>query len=177
MKSLEDILLNPVRMRIVQHLSSIESATVGQLAELMKDVPRTTLYRHINMLSERDLLTVVKEEKIRGTYEREYALNIGKLQEASANNPIEKSVYLFIMKLLTDFEGYFKIQGADPIKDRLFLSKNTLLLSDEEFDQFKMEYFEIVKKYMNMPIDKERRTRSVSLISSPSISKEDIDVE
>lgn len=176
MKSFDDVLLNPVRMRIVQHLSYLKSATVGKLVELMNDVPRTTLYRHINVLYEWDLLKIVKEEKIRGTYEREYALNIGMLSEASENNPIEKSVYTFIMKLLADFDSYFKKQGADPIKDRLFLAENTLLLTDAEFEQFIEEIFAVTKRYMNLTAVQERKPRVISLISSPHNIKEDIDV-
>jgi DNA-binding transcriptional ArsR family regulator len=176
MKNLEDILLNPVRMRIVQHLSYLQSTTVSRLVELMSDVPRTTLYRHINMLYESGLLTVIKEEKVRGTYEREYALNFEKLKESLAQNPIQESVYTFIMKLLANFESYFKTQSADPIKDRLFLTENALLLSDDEFEQFTEEVFMIVKKYMNFPVEQGRKPRFISIISSPCNTKEDSDV-
>jgi DNA-binding transcriptional ArsR family regulator len=177
MKSLENVLLNPVRMRIVQHLSFLESATVGKLVELMNDVPRTTLYRHINMLYDRGLLTVVKEEKVRGTYEREYALNTAKLHEDLESNIIEKSVYTLMVKLLADFEVYFKTQGSDPIKDRLFLAENTLLLSDMELGQFTDELFVVVKKYMNFTAEPERKPRVISIISSPYNDKEDSDAE
>lgn len=177
MKNLENILLNPVRMRIVQHLSYLKSATVGKLVELMSDVPRTTLYRHINILYESGLLTVIKEEKVRGTYEREYALNFEKLQEGLSQNPIQESVYKFIMKMLSDFEGYFKTQGADPIKDRLFLTENTLLLSDAEFEQFIEAIFTVVKKYMNLSVEQGRKTRLISIISSPCNIKEDSNVK
>lgn len=177
MKNLEDILLNPVRMRIVQHLSYLKSATVGKLVELMSDVPRTTLYRHINILYEAGLLTVIKEEKVRGTYEREYTLNFEKLQEGLSQNPIQESVYKFIMKMLSDFEGYFKTQGADPINDRLFLTENTLLLSDAEFEQFIEAIFKVVKKYMNLSVEQGRKTRLISIISSPCNIKEDSNVK
>lgn len=177
MKNLEDVLLNPVRMRIVQHLSYLKTATVGKLVELMNDVPRTTLYRHINMLCDRGLLTVVKEEKVRGTYEREYALNTDKLHEDLEGNTIEKSVYTLMVKLLADFEAYFKTQGTDPIKDRLFLAENTLLLSDTEFGQFTGELFAVVKKYMNFTAEPERKPRVISIISSPCNEKENSDAE
>lgn len=170
MKKLEDVLLNPVRMRIVQHLFYLKSTTVSKLIELMNDIPRTTLYRHINILYEWGLLTVIKEIKVRGTYEREYALDIEKVYEASSNNPVEKGIYAFHMKLLADFESYFKAPGADPVKDRLFLSENILMLSDTEFDQCVDEIFGVMKKYMNLIMEKERKSRLVSIISSPYIT-------
>ena len=167
MRTLEDLLLHPVRMRIIQHLSSLESATVGNLVELMNDVPRITIYRHINILHESGLLSVVKEVKIRGTYEREYALNTGKLQQTLAQNPVQESVYTFIIRLLSNFESYFKTEGADPVKDRLFLTENTLLLSDDEFEQFINSIYSVVKQYMNRPAAPERKARQISIVSSP----------
>lgn len=177
MKNLADILLNPIRMRIVQHLAHLQSATVGRLVELMNDVPRTTLYRHINVLNEQGLLKVIKEEKVRGTYEREYALNTEKLQESIAQNPVQDNVNAFIMKLLADFAGYFKTPGADPIQDRLFLAENMLLLSDAEFEQCIEGIFAVVQKYMNLPAGPGRKPRSLSVISSPGKMQEDANVQ
>lgn len=168
-----DILLNPIRMRIIQHMADKKGRTVGSLSELMSDIPRTTLYRHINMLFEHGYLLISKETRIRGAYEREYMLNLEALQETAEEESIEKNVKFFLMKLLSDFDRYFKDKG-DPIKDRLFLSSNTLLMSDNEYSQFIDEIFEVVKKHLNFEPNQERKQRTLSIISSPNWEKGDI---
>ena len=167
MNNLEDVLLNPVRMRIVQHLSTMEGATVDKLHELMSDVPRTTLYRHVNILSKWGLLSIVREEKIRGTYRREYALSLERMYATAEGQALENSVYNFIVKLLSDFHGYFATPGADAVRDRLFLSKNTLMLSESEFERYIEEVFTVTSKYLNFTAEPGRRARVVSFISSP----------
>lgn len=171
-----DILLNPVRMRIIQHMADKQGRTVGSLSELMSDIPRTTLYRHINMLCEHGYLLVSKETRIRGAYEREYVLNLEALQETAEEESIEQNVKLFLMKLLSDFDRYFKGKG-NPVQDRLFLSSNTLLLSDHEYNQFIDELFEVVKKHLNFEPNPERKQRTLSIISSPSWEKGDVNHE
>ena len=69
MKTRSEMLLHPVRMRILQHLTKNGSATTGSIAKIMPDVPRTTLYRHLNLLQKEGYLKIAKEIKVRGTYE------------------------------------------------------------------------------------------------------------
>lgn len=171
-----DILLNPIRMRIIQHMSDKKARTVGSLSELMNDIPRTTLYRHINILHEQGYLTVTNEIRVRGTYEREYMLNLEALQEVVAEEAIQENVNVFLLKLLADFDRYFKEKG-NPMKDRLFLSANNLLLSDSEYELFIDDIFEVVKKHVNYEPNQERKPRMLSIISSPSRPKEDANHE
>lgn len=169
MKQRGDILLNPIRMRIIQLMAGTDAVTVSQLAQRMKDIPKTTLYRHINLLSEYGYITVSREIRVRGTYEREYILNFEMLQTSPED--IEKSTNTFLMKLLADFSHYFREKG-DPSKDRLFLSGNTLVLSDTEYEIFLDELFNVIKKHMNLPAEGGRRVRTLSVISSPGREEE-----
>jgi len=50
MKDINEIMLNPVRMRIIQELAVKQSTTTTELCEKISDIPRTTLYRHIKIL-------------------------------------------------------------------------------------------------------------------------------
>ena len=45
-------MLNPVRMRIIQHLILHPTATSGEIAAALCDVPKATLYRHIKKLAQ-----------------------------------------------------------------------------------------------------------------------------
>ena len=67
MKNISEVMLNPVRMRIVQELAIRQSMTASELCDKICDVPRTTLYRHINILLDSNILSVVSEKKICGS--------------------------------------------------------------------------------------------------------------
>ena len=166
----EEIFLHPIRTRIIQLVANHTSMTVSAIADAMNDKPRSTIYRHVKILSENNVLVVVKEEKIRGTYEREYAFNSEVLNMQCNEAP--KAAYAFLLKVLFDFNEYFKTPDANPIEDQIFLSQNTLLLSDEEFEQFKLDIYEVVKTYLNFAPHHERKVRNISIISSPVRTEE-----
>ena len=75
MQNKVDVILNPVRIRIIQYASQNQPMTVAQLANALPDVSKATLYRHLRILTENQILQVVGEEKIRGTFEQSYSLN------------------------------------------------------------------------------------------------------
>lgn len=167
MKNLQEVLLNPVRMRIVQHLAFLNSATVTHLSELMSDVPRTTLYRHMNVLLEWEVLTVLNEKQKRGTVEREYTLNNKKMQQTLLQTPAQQSASAFLIQLLSDFERYFQTPQNNAIQDGLFLTENSLLLSDTEFEECTKQVFDVITKYLNYSAKEGRKPRMLSVISSP----------
>ena len=72
-----------------------------------------------------------------------------------------------LLKLFSDFSNYFKSPDPRPVQDKLFLSINSLMLSDDEFEEFKDEIYEVVKKRLSFRAEKGRKTRNISIISSP----------
>lgn len=69
-----DILLHPIRLRIVLALASEQHMTTAQIAGRLPDVAHATLYRHVAVLADEGLLEVVDEQRVRGGIERTYAL-------------------------------------------------------------------------------------------------------
>lgn len=68
-----DVVLHPVRLRIIQQLGGRELTTAGLRAAL-PDVTQATLYRHVSTLVDAGILAVVGERRIRGAVERTLAL-------------------------------------------------------------------------------------------------------
>lgn len=167
---LYEFFLHPIRTRIIQLVANQKSMTVSAIADAMDDIPRSTIYRHVKILSENNVLIIVKEEKIRGTYEREYAFNYELMN--TQDNKADQAVFAFLLNVFFDFNEYFKTPNANPIQDQIFLSKNTLLLSDDEFEQFKVDIYEVIKKYLNFSSNNERKARNISIISSPVRTEE-----
>ncbi|QMW65403.1 helix-turn-helix domain-containing protein [Mumia sp. ZJ1417] len=71
--SVADVVMHPVRLRIVQQLGG-RRLTTAQLREALPDVTQATLYRHVATLVEAGILEVVGERRVRGAVERTLAL-------------------------------------------------------------------------------------------------------
>ncbi|MFC3770165.1 helix-turn-helix domain-containing protein [Paenibacillus sp. GCM10012303] len=75
-----DLLLHPIRMRIIQQLMLGKPLTTAQLLEELGDVPQATLYRHIHLLIEADMIEVVDTNKVKGTEERVFSVKKDQIQ-------------------------------------------------------------------------------------------------
>ncbi len=73
MKLPRDLLLHPIRLRIVQALAG-RPMTPRHIKEKLHDVPQASLYRHLSQLLAGGLIQVVDQQPVRGTVERTYAL-------------------------------------------------------------------------------------------------------
>ena len=69
-----DLILHPIRMRIILALAQGRSLTAQELGAALPDVAQATLYRHLNRLLKGGVLAVVDERQVRGAVERIYAL-------------------------------------------------------------------------------------------------------
>src|SRR5450432_1850225 len=69
-----DLLLHPVRLRVVHAMSGGRTHTTSDLCARLPDVPKTTLYRHVGLLAEGGVLEVADEQRVHGAVERHYRL-------------------------------------------------------------------------------------------------------
>ena len=173
-KSKADLILHPVRARIIVE-SSGRRITAKQLAESMPEIPMTTLYRHINALTEGGILAVVEENQVRGTVERVYALD----REAADLTPEELSKMtkedyeqlftLFVTSLLGDFTRYLdsrEPEEIDLVADGLKFGKVQLHLTDPEFEALQSQVYGAIESVVgNEPsLDRKPRIASVAFI-------------
>ena len=68
-----DVVLHPVRLRVIQQLGGRE-VTTSQLRDALPDVAQATLYRHVGALVRSEIVVVVGERRVRGAVERTLAL-------------------------------------------------------------------------------------------------------
>jgi len=169
-----NIILNPVRMRIIQYVARNQPATVAQIAKALPDVSKATVYRHMRVLTESGILQIVGEEKIRGTFEQSYSLNLGKVRASGQESASELRalVYSILTKLIEDFTNYFDKEPVAPVEDKVFISTNTLSLNDGEFDDFTQELFAVVEKYSRLPAKPGGKTRMITVVSSLALTEE-----
>lgn len=160
-----EIVMNPVRQRIFQYFLLHETGTVKELKKTLPDIPSASLYRHIKILSDSSILTVVGENRIRGTVESVYRLNKDALAiEDETGNAVQMS----LLSICASFARYFSGGKADPKKDMLLLTNCTLILTDEQFSGFLSEINEVALKYMKAEAFADSKMRQITLISAPA---------
>ena len=162
---LAEIVMNPVRQRIFQYFLLHETGTVKELRKALPDIPSASLYRHIKILADSSILTVVGENRIRGTVESVYRLN----QDAMATeDETGNAVQMSLLSICASFAKYFSTGKADPKKDMLLLTNCTLLLTDEEFSKYLSEINQVTVKYMKEESSESGKMRRITLISAPT---------
>ena len=106
-----DLILHPIRIQILIALSG-NQMTSQQLADVLRDIPQATLYRHINRLAEAGIIEVVEERPSRGTIEKVYSVDtrssVVTAEEVSNTSKEDHMRYFiaFIATLLDDFSRY-----------------------------------------------------------------------
>jgi hypothetical protein len=133
-----DLLLHPVRLRIVESFLGDRALTTTQLRTELPDVPAASLYRHVARLVDAGVLAVVAERRVRGALERTYVLrtsaaNIG-LDEIAKMSPDEhRQVFLaFVAGLIGDFDRYLARGDVDPLRDGVSFRMAGMWLDDVE---------------------------------------------
>lgn len=161
------IVMNSIRMRIMQFLILNGEATASRLAIELNEVPRTTLYRHLNVLEEAGIIDVVSLRKVRGTIEKTYAINPEAVKGEDDIETAKNNAFTFLMGVYGDFYKYFSNEDADEYDGRIFIKPIQMYLTDEEFDDFVKELNEVYEKYENSDRGGDRILRKITTISSP----------
>lgn len=124
-----------------------ETGTVKEIRKALPDVPSASLYRHVKILVDSSILTIVGENRIRGTVESIYQLNKDALTTEDENG---NAVQMSLLSICASFARYSSSSNADTKKDMLLFTNCTLVLTDEEFSGFLSEINEIALKYMKV---------------------------
>jgi len=134
-----DLLLHPIRLRVIQSLAGGRRLSAAELADDLADVPPASLYRHIRTLVEAGVLAVVEERPARGTPQRVYALIEGAadlspadLADAGRDDHL-RYFTVFLAGLLDGFGRYLAAGDPDLVADGVGYRQIPLELSDQEF--------------------------------------------
>jgi len=133
-----DLLLHPVRLRIVHAMSGSRILTTSGLCASLPDVPKTTVYRHVGLLAEAGVLEVAGEQRVHGAVERSYRLRRERIAidaEAAASMSLDdhrRGFAAAMAALLADFNAYLDREHADPVADWVSYRQFPLWLSRDE---------------------------------------------
>jgi hypothetical protein len=160
-----DLLLHPVRLRIIKAFLGDRVLTTTQLAAELDDVPAGSLYRHVQRLAQAGVLGVVSERRVRGAVERTYVLRTSAAQvgpaEARAMGADEhrQAFTAFVAGLLTDFDRYLAAGTPDLVRDGVSYRMAAMWLTDAEYLELLRDIVAVLQPRLALPPGPARRRR------------------
>jgi DNA-binding transcriptional ArsR family regulator len=168
-----ELLLHPVRLRILHAMSGWRTRTTADLCASLPDVPRTTLYRHVGILAEAGALEVVGQHRVRGAIERSYRLRrerpvIDAAAAAAMTREDHRQGFAAAMAaLLAEFDAYLDRDWADPVADSVAYRQRPVWLSREELAELADEVgAALARRWGNEPAP-DRRPHLLSMVLFP----------
>ncbi|AUA37723.1 ArsR family transcriptional regulator [Clostridioides difficile] len=165
------LILNPARLRILQYIRLHGSARTSDIVKYLNDIPRATVYHHVKILEENNMIEVIKENRVRGTIEKVYAL-----KEYTTSMEGETFVALstaFYVGLMQEMNEYFSRKEQDHKKDNVFFSSALLYMSDNEYENLLKSIADLLKPYIEQKPKSNLKLRKLSIISSPPVVDND----
>ena len=168
----EDLILHPVRLRLIVLLGTEPRLTPQQLAERLPDVPPATLYRHIKKLTAAGLLAVVEQRQVRGAQEKVYALADERFLKTGALDELTREDHMrlfvrFQAALIGSFGRYLQRDQCNLVADGVSFRQASVYLTDEEFGQLVIKLGATLREAMANGPAPDRYRRSISTIIIP----------
>ncbi|HBF2786355.1 TPA: helix-turn-helix domain-containing protein [Clostridioides difficile] len=165
------LILNPARLRILQYIRLHGSVRTSDIVKYLNDIPRATVYHHVKILEENNMIEVIEENRVRGTIEKVYAL-----KEYTTSMEGETFVALstaFYAGLMQEMNEYFSRKEQDHKKDNVFFSSALLYISDNEYESLLKSITDLLKPYIEQKPKLNLKLRKLSIISSPPVIDND----
>ena len=168
-----DLLLHPVRLRIVEAFLGDRALTTAQLRAELPDVPPGSLYRHVAKLVDGGVLSVVGERRVRGAVERTYVLRasaarLGADEIARMSRDEHRQAFLaFVAGLIGDFDRYLARDEIDPLRDGASYNLAAMWLDDAELAELARELAIVLQPRVAKPPKPGRRRRSFASVLLP----------
>lgn len=178
MSSKTNLLLHPIRLQIMSKLAG-KQLTTRQLAQELPDVPQASLYRHMGILVDNQLLEVVDERVVNGATERTYAIPTSGIRltpDDMHGLSREEHVRLFTVYLSSLVETLAEsLKSRDPddaLSDGLSYNRITIHLSDDEIAQFRADMTAIIERVWSNPPAPDRKSYTLASVVIPERKKE-----
>lgn len=172
-----DLLLHPVRLRIVQAFLGDRALTTSALSAELADIPATSLYRQVARLVDAGVLTIVDERRVRGALERTYVLRlnaagIGPDDLAEMNADDHRQAFMaYVAGLLGDFNRYLARSrdggDIDLLRDGVSYGMTGIWLDDAELAELRRNIQTVLQPHLANPPGPGRKRRILGTILLP----------
>ncbi|MGW5672471.1 helix-turn-helix domain-containing protein [Micromonospora sp. NPDC003776] len=169
-----ELLLHPVRLRIIQAFLGGRTLTTAHLRVELADVPPATLYRQIATLAEHGVLHTAEERRIRGAVERRYRLDPGAASvDATAARSMSSEQHrrgflTFVAGVLADFDRYLDSGGGDLGRDLAGYRQNAFHATDAEAIEFITRLQALFAEYAALGPGPDRTRRLLTTVLLPA---------
>ena len=167
-------LTNPVTSQLIIDLENLKEATSKQLAGRNPDIPQASLYRYLKKMLQDGIIEVIRENQIRGLYEKVYALkadftgNMNTALEGDNGEVYYKYFTLFMRGLLKEFKDFTSSEKIDSETfDRSGFTIDPVYATDQELVNFCTEVRTLIEALEKNESTGERKLRNIALIVSP----------
>ncbi len=168
-----DLVLHPIRLRIIKAFLGDRALTTSQLAAELDDVPAGSLYRHVARLTQAGILQVVAERRVRGAVERTYTLRVLAAQVGAGDTADwtaedhSRAFSAFVAGLLADFDRYLATGVPDLPRDGVSFGTLAVWLTDDEYREFLRDVQVLIQPRLANAPRNGRRRRMVSTVFLP----------
>lgn len=167
-----EVVVHPARLQILQTLSK-GALTTQQIAEELPRQPKSSIYRHLKILLDAEMVQVVETQLVKGKEERVYALaqaphiNAQDIAHATAQDHLY-TFTLYAVSLLSGFSEYLESgEALDLVGDRVGFGEFALNVTREELDELNKKLQEALIPLMQNPPGAGRYKHKFALISHP----------
>ena len=146
------VILHPVRIRIIEVLQG-RQLTPYQMHEHLPDIPLPTLYRHLKIMLEAEVVRIASSNQRHGAVESVYEAVPGgariSLDEFRELSIADHTRYFqtFTAENLAAFQRYIALPEAAPVEDGLRYFCAMVSLDDDEMNQMWAELHTVIAKY------------------------------
>ena len=174
MVSLTEVLLHPVRLRIVFAAMDGLPFTTSEMSLRLPDVSKASMYRHISLLVDGELLEVESEELVRGIVERHYRLLrvravIDPAAAAAMTIGDHRRGFAAVMaSLIAEFNAYLDRPAANPTFDSVSYRQFPLWLTDIDRTALVEEISAVIQKHSKHEHSSKRKRHLLTTIFFPT---------
>lgn len=163
-----DVVLHPVRLRIIQQFGG-RQLTTAELRDALQDVTQATLYRHVATLVDANILTVVRERRVRGAIERTLALgermaHVDRSELRAMDDAQLRSAFLaFLGEVGAGFDR-FLAHPDSALRDFLGFGQSPLYVADGDLATIQSGLTDLLAPYRSADRDGVRRVDLATIL-------------
>jgi DNA-binding transcriptional ArsR family regulator len=176
-----ELLLHPVRLRLVHAMDMAGMLTTSQLCGALLDVPKATVYRQVERLVRGGIFEVERSRQVRGAVERLYRLAPGGAVvgvEAARSMKAEdhrRGFTAAMGALIGDFNAYLDRGAADPMADEVSYRQFTIWLRPTERSRLVRAFERTLRTIINNKPAADRDAYRISTVFFPTSARQPIE--
>ncbi len=145
-----DVIIHPVRSRILSVVTD-RTTTATAIADLLPDVPRPSVYRHVNKMIAAGILRIVRETKVRGATEKwlEVCESRTQLKMEDLRGMSDEQRWALVNNLLMMLSADYRnaVQRTNHTLPVPLICSVAINLNEKERKEFWQEMLKLVQRY------------------------------